>query len=150
MTTRGLEITASCLHRGLTGRYQIEAAISAVHMSAPSARETNWRRILNLYDQLVAVSDSPVTRLNRAVAVAEVEGPRRALDILEALTLENYYLWHVAKAEMYLQLGDRHRAAHELRTAGALTSNVAESRLIARRLAETSADVRSNVNRPAP
>ena len=81
-----------CLRRNPPGPYQIQAAINAVHTDAPTAADTDWRQIVQLYDQLLAVAPSPVVALNRAVAVAELDGPAAALAAVDALDLDSYHL----------------------------------------------------------
>ena len=76
----GQELVRCCLRRNIPGPYQIQAAINAVHSDAPVAAETDWRQILALYDQLLVFEASPVVALNRAVALAEVEGPGGGVD----------------------------------------------------------------------
>ncbi|WP_436408487.1 RNA polymerase sigma factor [Agromyces chitinivorans] len=98
------------------GRYQLLAAISAVHTDAPSARDTDWSQIVALYDRLVTLDPSPIVRLNRAIAVAEVDGPAVALAEIEPLgdVLDGYHAFHVARAELLRRVGGR---SEESRTA---------------------------------
>ncbi len=88
------------------GRFQLQAAISAVHTGAPSARDTDWSAIVSLYDAPVRIDPSPVVRLNRAVAVAEVDGPAVGLAELDRLgaTLDGYHAFHVARADLLRRL----------------------------------------------
>ena len=86
LIAEGQAIVRRCLRRNQPGPYQIQAAINAVHSDAPTAAATDWRQILQLYDQLLALAPSPVVALNRAVAVAEVEGPEAALALVDGLT----------------------------------------------------------------
>ena len=79
LVAEGQAIVRQCLERNRPGPYQIQAAINAVHCDAPTAADTDWRQILQLYDQLLSIAPGPVVALNRAVAVAEVEGPEAAL-----------------------------------------------------------------------
>ena len=88
----GQALVRRCLRRNRPGPYQIQAAINAVHSDAPVAGATDWRQILLLYTQLLSLTPSPIVALNRAVALAEVEGPTVALGILDDLPLGNYYL----------------------------------------------------------
>jgi RNA polymerase sigma-70 factor (ECF subfamily) len=101
----GQRLLRICLERNRPGPYQLQAAINAVHGDARSADETDWVQILALYDQLLAVAPSPVVALNRAVAVAEVRGPQAALEIVDALDLDQYHLLHAVRAELLRRLG---------------------------------------------
>jgi predicted RNA polymerase sigma factor len=117
------------------GRYQVLAAISAVHTDAPSARDTDWSQIVALYDGLVVLDPSPIVRLNRAVAVAELDGPEVALAEIDQLAeaLDNYHAFHVARADLLR----RHGRSSESRTAYdraiALAGNPAERAYLTRR-----------------
>jgi RNA polymerase sigma-70 factor, ECF subfamily len=126
LVAEGQEIVRGCLRRNTPGPFQIQAAIAAVHSDAPTAADTDWRQVLALYDQLFAISPSAIVALNRAVAVAELDGPARALELVDALDLDTYYLFHSTRAELLGRLGryDDARAAYE-RTL-ALTNNAAE------------------------
>ena len=93
------------------GPYQIQAAIHAVHSDAPTAAATDWGQILQLYDQLLIVAPGPVVALNRAVAVAEVQGPAAALTLLDRLNLDRYYLYHAIRADLLRRLGRPGREA---------------------------------------
>lgn len=99
------------------GRYQILAAINAVHTSAPDIRDTDWPQILALYDHLVLVDSSPIVALNRAVAVAELDGPDVALGLVDRLsaTLEGYHAFHATRAELLRRLGrsEQSRSAYD-------------------------------------
>ena len=101
----GQALVRRCLRLGTPGPYQLQAAVNAVHSDAPSAEETDWRQILTLYDQLLAIAPTPVAALNRAVAVAEVDGPEVALRLLEDLALERYYLYHAIRADLLRRAG---------------------------------------------
>jgi RNA polymerase sigma-70 factor (ECF subfamily) len=119
------------------GPYQLQAAIAACHAEAPSWSETDWQQILVLYDMLLRIAPSPVTRLNRAIALRQVAGPEAALGEVRALAdeLEGYHLWHAVYADLLHELGERETArAAELR-ALELTRNPAEQVLLKRRLA---------------
>ena len=98
MLDKGLELVRACLRRNLPGPYQLQAAINAVHCDAATAAATDWVQILALYDQLLAVMPTPVVSLNRAVAVAEVDGPVAASSILDSLELTGYQPYHAARA----------------------------------------------------
>jgi RNA polymerase sigma-70 factor (ECF subfamily) len=105
LIAEGQDLVRRCLRRGRPGPYQIQAAISAVHSDAPVAAATDWNQILALYDQLLAVAPSPVVALNRAVAVAEVDGPAAALALVGELDLDRYYLFHAIRADLLRRLG---------------------------------------------
>lgn len=117
------------------GRYQILAAINAVHTYAGSAQETDWSQIVTLYDRLVRLDPSPIVRLNRAVAVAELDGPQPALAEIDGLTedLDSYHAFHAARADLLARLGRtaEARAAYDL--AIGLTGNPAERAFLTRR-----------------
>ncbi len=129
----GQAIVRRCLARRQPGPYQVQAAIAAVHSDAASARETDWTQILALYDQLMALSPTPVVALNRAVAVAEVHGAGAALALLDGLGLDGYYLYHAIRADLLDRLGDAPGAAAAYDAAIALTGNEAERTALARR-----------------
>jgi RNA polymerase sigma-70 factor (ECF subfamily) len=121
-----LTLVRHCLRRDQPGPYQIQAAISAVHSDAPVAAATEWDQILALYDQLLMVAPSPVVALNRAVAVAEVQGPAAALAIVDGLGLTRYYLFHAIRADLLRRLGRLADADAAYQAAIAGTSNTAE------------------------
>jgi RNA polymerase sigma-70 factor, ECF subfamily len=116
----------ACLRRNQPGPYQIQAAINAVHSDAPAAAGTDWGQILQLYDQLLASAPSPIVRLNRAVAVAEVHGPQAALAIVDGLDLNSYHLYHTIRADLLRRLGRPAEATQEYEAAIACTGNAAE------------------------
>ena len=91
---------------------QIQAAINAVHADARSIDTTDWTQILALYDQLLAMTPTPVVAMNRAIALGEVRGPQAALDILDGLELGEYHLFHAARADLLRRLG-RHDEASQ-------------------------------------
>ncbi len=122
----GQTIVRQCLRRNTPGPYQIQAAINAVHSDADSAAETDWGQILQLYDQLLAIAPSAVVALNRAVAVAEVEGPAPALALVDALDLETYHLYHATRAELLVRLQRYDDAGRAYDHALALATNAAE------------------------
>ena len=128
----GQDIVRACLRRNIPGPYQLQAAINAVHSDAASALDTDWRQILALYDQLVDLDPSPVVTLNRAVAIAELEGAETGLAALEGLPLESYYLLHAVRADLLRRLGRRTEAAAEYAAARALTANGAEQAFLER------------------
>jgi len=118
------------------GRWQLHAAIAACHSDAEAVDATDWLQVLTLYDMLAAYDRSPVVRLNRAVAVAEVDGPKAALDEVDSLQsqLNGYHLWHAVRARMLRDLGRDDEAMTEDLCALELTANEAERRLLRGRL----------------
>jgi RNA polymerase sigma-70 factor (ECF subfamily) len=132
LVAEGQAIVRRCLRRNQPGPYQIQAAIQAVHSDAPTAAATDWRQILQLYDQLLALTPSPVVALNRAVAVAEVEGPEVALTLVDGLDLERYHLFHAIRADLLRRLGRDAEAALAYQAAVARTGNAAERAFLQR------------------
>jgi RNA polymerase sigma-70 factor (ECF subfamily) len=129
LIAEGQAIVRSCVQRGLPGPYQIQAAINAVHSVAPSFDRTDWPAILTLYDQLYALTPTPVVALNRAVALAEVHGPAAgltAVDELRSPGLDSYYLFHATRASLLRRLRRGEEAAAAYATARALTTNPVE------------------------
>ena len=131
LIAEGQALVRQCLRRGQPGPYQIQAAISAVHSDAPIAAATDWDQILRLYDQLLVVAPSPVMALNRAVAVAELDGPAAALALVDELDLDRYYLFHAIRADLLRRLGRRAEADAAYDTAIARTGNAAERAYLA-------------------
>ncbi|MEU9836260.1 sigma-70 family RNA polymerase sigma factor [Streptosporangium sp. NPDC048047] len=132
LIAEGQDIVRRCLRLGRPGPYQIQAAIQAVHGDAREAQDTDWRQILALYDQLLAVAPTPVVALNRAVAVAEVEGPRAALTLVDGLGLDGYHLWHAVRAALLERLERGEEAATAYEAAIARCGNAAEVRFLRR------------------
>ena len=125
----GQAIVRACVERDRPGPYQIQAAINAVHSVAPSFDSTDWQAILTLYDQLYALTPTPVVALNRAVALAEVRGPSVGLAAVEALGssgLDGYYLFHASRADLLRRLGRTSEAAAAYASARSLTANPVE------------------------
>ncbi|ROS42741.1 RNA polymerase sigma factor [Amycolatopsis thermoflava] len=137
LIAEGQALVRRCLRRGRPGPYQIQAAINAVHSDAPTAAETDWRQVVALYDQLMAVAPSPVAALHRAVAVAEVDGPAAGLALVERLRLTEYYLFHAVRADLLRRLGRRNEAARAYEEALRRTENAPEREFLTRRLRET-------------
>ncbi len=133
LIAEGQAIVRRCLARNQPGPYQIQAAINAVHSDAPVASATDWRQILQLYDQLLAMTPGPVVALNRAVAVAEVEGPEVALRLIDDLDLDRYYLFHAIRADFLRRLGRDAEAAVAYEAAIAGCQNAAEREFLQRR-----------------
>jgi RNA polymerase sigma-70 factor (ECF subfamily) len=127
------------------GTYAVQAAIAAEHCRASRARDTDWPRILQLYDVLVRLQPSPIVALNRAVAVAMVRGPLAALELIDALAAEgdlvNYHLLHSARADLLRRAGSTAEAAKSYATALALVTNSSERLFLERRLSEVSREV---------
>ena len=125
--------------RGDAGPYALQAAIAAVHCRAARAEDTDWPRIVRLYDLLARVQPSPVVSLNRAVAVAMASGPAAGLAIIDALAashLENYHLLHAARADLLRRMGSMDEAAIHYQRALELATNDSERRFLERRLRE--------------
>jgi RNA polymerase sigma-70 factor (ECF subfamily) len=133
LIAEGQAIVRACLRRNQPGPYQIQAAINAVHSDAATAADTDWHQILQLYDQLLAVAPSPVAALNRAVAVAEVDGPARALAELEDLDLVGYYLFYAIQADLFRRLERDADALAAYDAAIALAGNHTERAFLQRR-----------------
>jgi RNA polymerase sigma-70 factor, ECF subfamily len=133
----GQTLVRACLRRNAPGPYQIQAAINAVHSDATRAEETDWLQIVVLYDQLMAVASTPVVAVNRAIALAEVDGPGPALAALDALDVDSYYLFHAARADFLERLGRIDEAVEAYDEALARTTNAAERRLLEQRRAAT-------------
>jgi RNA polymerase sigma-70 factor (ECF subfamily) len=139
MVAEGHDLVRDCLARERAtgrppGRYQLLAAVNAVHTDAADARDTDWSQIAALYDHLVAIDPSPVVRLNRAVAVAEVDGPDVALaevDRLENLT--GYHAWHATRADLLRRLGRTTEARAAYDAAIGLAGNAGERAWLTRR-----------------
>jgi RNA polymerase sigma-70 factor (ECF subfamily) len=126
LITEGQTLVRRCLRRDRPGPYQIQAAINAVHSDAPTAAATDWGQILQLYDQLAALAPSPVVALNRAVAVAEVDGPEQALALVDALDLDGYHAFHAVRADLLRRLGRTVEAVRAYEAAIALTDSAPE------------------------
>jgi RNA polymerase sigma-70 factor, ECF subfamily len=133
LIAEGQAMVRECLRRNQPGPYQIQAAINAVHSDAATAADTDWWQILQLYNQLRAVAPSPIVAVNRAVAVAEVEGPDAALTLLEGLDLGDYYLFHAVRADMLRRLGRDDEAATAYEAAITRTTNLPEREFLERR-----------------
>ncbi len=136
LIAEGQAIVRRCLRRNQPGPYQIQAAINAVHSDAPAAAATDWWQILQLYDQLLAHAPSPVVALNRAVAVAEVDGPQAALAIVDGLDLDGYQLFHAIRADLLRRLGRDAEAVLAYDEAIARTENSRQREFLQRRRRE--------------
>jgi RNA polymerase sigma-70 factor (ECF subfamily) len=104
MIDEGHRLVRGCLALDRPGPYQVQAAINAVHTDALDASMTDWSQVVALFDQLMALTPSPVVALNRAVAVAEVDGPEVALSLVEPLGLTSYHAWHATRADLLRRL----------------------------------------------
>jgi len=134
-----LPLVEEAFRRG-PGAFALQAAIAALHCQAARAEDTDWRQILRLYDLLERVQPSPIVSLNRAVAVAMVDGPQPALALIDALTaagnLEGYHLLHAARADLLRRIGSRAEAVKSYERALELVTNASERRFLERRLHE--------------
>ena len=134
MITEGHELVRRCLRRNRPGRFQIQAAIAAVHTDAASVADTDWGQIVQLYDQLFAVSPTPLVALNRAIAVAEMDGPDVALALVDQLDLDGYHLWWATRGDLLARLGRPTEATRAFERALGLTANEGEQRLLRARI----------------
>jgi RNA polymerase sigma-70 factor, ECF subfamily len=139
----GLELLEKTLRLGRIGPYQLQAAIAALHASAPTAAETDWRQIAALYRELSRTQPTAVVALNHAVAVALSEGLETGLGMIDQLgssgDLDSYYLFHAARADILRRLGRSSEAAEAYRRALGFTANAVERRYLRRRLEEVGA-----------
>ncbi|HEV7186352.1 MAG TPA: sigma-70 family RNA polymerase sigma factor [Blastococcus sp.] len=126
LIAEGQDLVRRCLRRDRPGPYQVQAAINAVHSDAGTAAGTDWRQIVALYDQLLAMAPGPVVALNRAVAVAEVDGPAAALALVESLDLPRHQPQHAVRADLLRRLGRDAEAVAAYDAAIALTGTDAE------------------------
>jgi RNA polymerase sigma-70 factor (ECF subfamily) len=140
MIEEGHAIVRACIRRGKPGPFQLQAAIQAVHCDAGSFEATDWPQIVALYDHLLSVMRTPVVALNRAIAIAETEGPGAALATLDAIApdLGNYHLLHAARGTMLRRLGRRDAAQAAFQRAAHLAATEADRRFLARQLEELS------------
>lgn len=137
LVVEGLDLVRRCLRRDAPGPYQLQAAINAVHASAPDTAATDWAQIVALHDQLLALAPSPTVALNRAVALAETQGPAAALTIVDELAarLDRYHLLHAVRADLLERLGRDGEASEALDAALARTDDADDRALLtARRL----------------
>jgi len=133
LMTEGQLLVRRCLRVNRPGPYQIQAAINAVHAAAASIDDTDWPQIVQLYDQLTVFDRGPVVALNRAVAVAEVDGTRAALDLVDELGLDGYHIFHAVRADLLRRLGRIDEAVQAYDAAIARTANDAERAYLAGR-----------------
>ena len=139
----GQSIVRACLRRDQPGPYQLQAAIQAVHCDADTFEATDWPQILTLYDHLFELMPTPVVALNRAIAVAEVEGPGAGLSALDAIgpELENYHLMHAARGATLRRLGEREAATAAYRRAVDLAAAESDRQFLFQQIEELSEDV---------
>jgi RNA polymerase sigma-70 factor (ECF subfamily) len=143
--SEGRALVARARRSGRPGPHQLQAAIAAVHDEAARPEDTDWRGIVDLYDELMAVTPSPVVALNRAVAVSMVYGPAAGLALVDRLTdagsLDGYAYLHSSRADLLRQLDRRSEAVEAYRRAATLTTNDAERAFLERRVAEVSSTI---------
>jgi len=138
LIAEGHRLVRACLARAAQtgerpGQYQLLAAINAVHTDAPTSADTQWDQIAELYRQLYAVVPSPIVALNRAVAIAELDGPEVALAEVDRLPLTGYHAWHATRADLLRRLGRSGEARAAYDAAIAATDNPAERAYLSRR-----------------
>jgi RNA polymerase sigma-70 factor, ECF subfamily len=129
----GLALARECLRSSDPGPYQIQAAINAIHCDAPTAASTDWPEILRLYTRLYALQPNPIIALNRAVALAEVEGAKAALGAVEELNFSGYYLFHAIRADLLRRLSRNTEAALAYDAAIDCAENLKEREFLIRR-----------------
>jgi RNA polymerase sigma-70 factor, ECF subfamily len=144
LVAEGRALVRQCLRRGRPGPYQIQAAIQAVHTDEP----TDWRQVVALYDQLLALAPTPVAALNRAVAVAEVDGPAAALALVDPLPLERLHVYHAVRADLLRRLGRAAEAVQAYAAAAERTSNAAEVAFLEATRADVAASARQASSSP--
>jgi RNA polymerase sigma-70 factor (ECF subfamily) len=141
--SRGLNLVAAALRQQRFGVFTLQAAIAAVHAEAATYADTDWRQIAGLYDVLLRLNPSPVIALNRAVAVAMVQGPLPALALVDGILhngdLADYHLSHAVRADFLRQLNRNDEAVAAYRQALALARQLPEQRFLQQRLAEMAA-----------
>ena len=142
LIAEGHELVLACLRRRRLGAFQLQAAIQALHCAAPSYEQTDWAAIVRFYDRLHTVMPTPVVALNRAIAVAETDGPEAGLQLLDDLAqdLAGYHLLHASRGAMLERLGRRDEAAEAYGRAAALARTDADTSFLARRHTELSTD----------
>ena len=136
MIAEGHGLVRECLAINRPGRYQILAAINAVHTDASAVSDTDWSQVVALYDQLTRIDPSPIVAVNRAVAVAELDGPAVGLALIDGLPLTGYHAWHVARAELLRRLGRTAEAKQQYAAAIDATQNSAERAYLDRKRGE--------------
>ena len=141
LIAEGQVLVRACLRRNAPGPYQVQAAINAVHTDATTSADTDWSQIAQLYDRLLALTPTPIVALNRAIAIAEVDGAGPALALVDALhsDLEEYHPYHAARADLLHRLAREADAKAAYDRALALVRNGAERRLLEQRRSMLSA-----------
>jgi len=129
----GHDLVRECLALGRPGRYQLLAAVNAVHTDAADVRDTDWSQVAALYTQLAAIDPNPIVALNRAVAIAELDGPGVALALVDDLPLEGYHAWHATRADLLRRLGRSGDARAAYDRAIGLSANPGEVAYLTRR-----------------
>ena len=133
LITEGHHLVRECLAIDRPGRYQLLAAINAVHTDARTASATDWSQVVALYDRMVRLDPSPIVALNRAVAVAELDGPEVGLALVDRLPLAGYHAWHATRADLLRRIGRGAEARAEYDAAIAATENSAERGYLSRK-----------------
>jgi RNA polymerase sigma factor (sigma-70 family) len=150
----GIQLTQETLSRARLGAYQLQAAIAAVHAEAATATDTDWPQILELYDLLDALAPSPIVKLNRAVAVAMVDGPRAGLADLDALDADRRLASHhrlaSVRAHLYEMAGDRQEALAGFEDAARRTTSTPEQRYLQAQAERLRGDVENPPTAPTP
>ncbi|UYM04199.1 RNA polymerase sigma factor [Solicola gregarius] len=136
LIAEGHHLVRECLAINRPGRYQLLAAINAVHTDAPSAPDTDWSQLVALYDQLTQLDPSPIVALNRAVAVSELDGPEVGLTLVDRLPLVGYHAWHATRADLLRRLGRTAEAKESYDAAIDSTQNSAERAYLSRKRGE--------------
>ncbi len=136
LIAEGHDLVRECLAIDRPGRYQLLAAINAVHTDAPTGSDTDWSQVVALYDQLTRLDPSPIVALNRAVAVAELDGPEVALALVDRLPLTGYHAWHAVRADLLRRLGRSAEASAAYAAAITATQNSAERAYLSRKRGE--------------
>jgi RNA polymerase sigma-70 factor, ECF subfamily len=142
MIEEGHAIVRACIRRGQPGAFQLQAAIQAVHCAADSFQTTDWPQIVTLYDHLFSVMPTPVVALNRAIAIAEVEGPAAALTTLDTVApdLDTYHLMHAARGAMLRRLGQPDAARAAFERAAHLAATETDRRFLTQQIEELAED----------
>jgi RNA polymerase sigma-70 factor (ECF subfamily) len=133
LVEEGQAVVRRCLRLDRPGPYQVQAAINAVHSDAPTAADTDWEQVVGLYDLLLTFDPSPVVSLHRTVAVAEVDGPQKALELADGLDLADYHLFHAVRADLLRRLGRQEEAAAAYDAAIEHAGNEVEREFLRRR-----------------
>lgn len=135
LIAEGQALVRQCLAQNQPGPYQLQAAINAVHSAAGTPADTDWRQIVQLYDHLLRLTPTPIVALNRAVAIAEVDGAAAGLALVEPLPLTGFHVFHAVRADLLRRLGRCDEAALAYDAALAVTANTAERTFLRQRRA---------------